>query len=164
MKIELSPSRCVWLIHPPPMWLLCIRCANRTYKKSTTRVSVIINYHNELLSLILRSIYTVLLSIPEENLEELILIDDASNLTSHCKSRSYRYQFGDLVWYGLRKSLYAEISICGGDWIETVRKVSDVFFVSEWRLKLFLHWLPVGPYSFSFIAYPCPSTTSFLVS
>ena len=62
-------------------------CVNQSYKPSSTKVSVIINYHNELLSLVLRSVYSVLAAIPPPNLEEVILIDDASNLTSHHELR-----------------------------------------------------------------------------
>ena len=50
---------------------------------SKTKVSVIMNYHNELLSLLLRSVYSVIASIPPHNFHELILIDDGSNLTTH---------------------------------------------------------------------------------
>ena len=60
------------------------RCKNDTsVYTSQTKVSVIMNYHNELLSLLLRSIYTVLAAIPRQNFHELILIDDGSNLRSH---------------------------------------------------------------------------------
>ena len=61
-------------------------CVNNSYhsnQPSDTTVSVIINYHNELLSLLLRSVYSVLVAIPRNNLHEVILIDDASNLTAH---------------------------------------------------------------------------------
>lgn len=57
-------------------------CKNKTFKGSKIKVSVIINYHNELLSLVLRSVYTVINAIPPQNFHELILIDDASNLTT----------------------------------------------------------------------------------
>ena len=59
-------------------------CKNvTTVYTSQTKISVIMNYHNELLSLLLRSIYTVLAAIPQQNFHELILIDDGSNLRSH---------------------------------------------------------------------------------
>ena len=60
------------------------RCQNdTTVYNSRTKVSVIMNYHNELLSLLLRSVYSVIAAIPPHNFQELILIDDGSNLTSH---------------------------------------------------------------------------------
>ncbi|KAL5261290.1 hypothetical protein ACHWQZ_G007109 [Mnemiopsis leidyi] len=62
-------------------------CTNRTYTTSNTSVSVIINYHNELLSLVLRSLYTVLAAIPPHNLHEVILIDDGSDLASYHELR-----------------------------------------------------------------------------
>ena len=43
------------------------------------------NYHNEVLSLLLRSIYSVINSIPRDNFYEFILIDDDSNLTKYGK-------------------------------------------------------------------------------
>ena len=61
-------------LRPPP-------CTNITYPRSETKVSVVINFHNELLSLVLRSVYSVLTAIPAHNFHEIILIDDASNLT-----------------------------------------------------------------------------------
>ena len=62
-------------------------------------MSVIINFHNELLSLLLRSIISVLRSIPKKNFHELILIDDGSNLDQHCKGNK------------ILSSLYIKISI-----------------------------------------------------
>ncbi|KAL5249017.1 hypothetical protein ACHWQZ_G018012 [Mnemiopsis leidyi] len=59
------------------------QCVGITYKNSETKVSVVINFHNELLSLLLRSIISVLKSIPKKNFHELILIDDGSNLDQH---------------------------------------------------------------------------------
>ena len=59
-------------------------CRNESAaQRSKAKVSVVINYHNELLSLVLRTVYSVLASIPPHNFKELILIDDGSNLTSH---------------------------------------------------------------------------------
>ena len=58
-------------------------CAKEDYRRSKTTISVVMNYHNELLSLLLRSVYTVIREIPRQNLHEVILIDDASNLTQH---------------------------------------------------------------------------------
>ena len=58
-------------------------CDNITYPGSSSTVSVVINFHNEVLSLLLRSIYTVLAAIPPENLREVILVDDASNFSSY---------------------------------------------------------------------------------
>ena len=59
---------------PPP-------CKNITYPRSETKISVVLNFHNELLSLVLRSVYSVLIAIPAHNFHEIILIDDGSNLT-----------------------------------------------------------------------------------
>ena len=54
-------------------------CKNLTYPASKSKVSVVICYHNELLSLVLRSVYSVILSIPPHNFHEMILIDDGSD-------------------------------------------------------------------------------------
>ena len=64
--------------------LLC-RCKNKTYPKFKEKISVVMNYHNEVLSLLLRSIYSVINSIPRDNFYEFILIDDDSNLTKYGK-------------------------------------------------------------------------------
>ncbi|KAL5270649.1 hypothetical protein ACHWQZ_G001375 [Mnemiopsis leidyi] len=59
-------------------------CKNdTTVHRSKTKVSVVLNYHNELLSLLLRSVYTVIAAIPQQNFQELILIDDGSNLQAY---------------------------------------------------------------------------------
>ena len=63
-------------LRPPP-------CKNIIYPRSRARVSVIINYHNELLSLVLRSVYSVLQAIPPHNFHEMILIDDGSDLRQY---------------------------------------------------------------------------------
>ena len=61
-----------------------VLCKNdTTVYRSKTKVSVVMNYHNELLSLLLRSVYTVLAAFPAENFQELILIDDGSDLHSY---------------------------------------------------------------------------------
>ena len=60
-----------------------LTCQNSTTHSSKSKVSVIINYHNELLSLLLRSVYSVLASISPHNLHELILIDDGSDLAAY---------------------------------------------------------------------------------
>ncbi|XP_063683627.1 N-acetylgalactosaminyltransferase 6-like [Bolinopsis microptera] len=73
-----------------------IICQNSTTYSSKSKVSVIINYHNELLSLLLRSVYSVLASISPHNLHELILIDDGSDLTAYkyaiCKTTTLKYK------------------------------------------------------------------------
>ena len=49
------------------------------------KISFVMNYHNELLSLLMRSIYTLLSSVPRHNFHELILVDDGSDLQKYRK-------------------------------------------------------------------------------
>ena len=66
------------------------KCKKITYPRSETKVSVVITFNNELLSLVLRSLYSILLAIPQHNFHEIILIDDGSNLTEYSDLQEIR--------------------------------------------------------------------------
>lgn len=53
-------------------------CKAKTYPKSLPKASVIIVFHNEAWSVLLRTVWSVLNTSPRKILNEIILIDDAS--------------------------------------------------------------------------------------
>lgn len=55
-------------------------CKNMTYSEKLPMASVIMVFHNEALSMILRTVYSILNRSPEHLLKEIILIDDCSDI------------------------------------------------------------------------------------
>uniref|UniRef100_A0A5S6QVU0 Polypeptide N-acetylgalactosaminyltransferase n=1 Tax=Trichuris muris TaxID=70415 RepID=A0A5S6QVU0_TRIMR len=53
-------------------------CLTRKYCDDLPSVSIVLPFHNEHLSVLLRSVYSILYRSPESLLEEVILVDDAS--------------------------------------------------------------------------------------
>ncbi|CDW58764.1 Glycos transf 2 and Ricin B lectin domain contain ing protein [Trichuris trichiura] len=53
-------------------------CLQKKYCSKLPSVSVVVPFHNEHLSVLLRSVYSVLYRSPTELLEEVVLVDDAS--------------------------------------------------------------------------------------
>ena len=59
-------------------FMLLKRCAKKMYLKNLPKVSVIIPFHDEHFSTLLRSVYSIVKRTPPELLEEIILVDDYS--------------------------------------------------------------------------------------
>lgn len=53
-------------------------CKNQTYHDNLPMASVITIFHNEPLSMIMRTVYSILIRTPPKLLKEILLIDDAS--------------------------------------------------------------------------------------
>lgn len=66
------------------------RCRNITYSSDLPQLSVIFIFVNEALSVLLRSIHTVIQRTPSHLLKEIILVDDHSNSRKHQKWFSYQ--------------------------------------------------------------------------
>ena len=60
------------------MATLCDRCLDIKYRTVLPDTSVIVVFHNEAWSVLLRTVYSVLDRTPAKLLKEIILVDDAS--------------------------------------------------------------------------------------
>ena len=58
--------------------LLLFSCQRKEYLSQLPKVSIIICFYNELLSALLRTVYSVLDRSPEQLIHEIVLVDDAS--------------------------------------------------------------------------------------
>ena len=64
------------------------------------QASVIILFNNEMLSALLRTVWSVVRMTPERYLHEIILVDDASNITGERESSTEGPYLND-VWLSL---------------------------------------------------------------
>lgn len=62
------------------------RCLSLKYPTKLPTASVVIIFHNEAWSTLLRTVHTVLARSPQEYLKEIILVDDHSNYEGYGKS------------------------------------------------------------------------------
>lgn len=76
--LSVSFSSC--LVEFSPLFLLCPhRCKQLTYPADLPQISVVFIFVNEALSVILRSVHSVVNHTPAHLLKEIILVDDNSD-------------------------------------------------------------------------------------
>lgn len=116
-------------------------CRNKTYYSILPSVSVIIVFHDEYLSVILRTVHSIMNRSPDQLLKEIILVDDFSTkqnlkqpLDDHIK-----YNFPHKVHVirlsqrsGLMKARMAGIKYASG----------DVVVVMDAHIEVSTNWLP----------------------
>lgn len=54
-------------------------CQNVTYNRTLPTASIVVIFHNEPFSLLLRTVYSILRETPTKLLKEIILVDDNSS-------------------------------------------------------------------------------------
>ena len=59
------------------------RCFDKTYEEDLPLASIVICFHNEAMSVLLRTVYSVLSRSPSDVIHEIILINDASDFGTH---------------------------------------------------------------------------------
>ena len=63
--------------------IICFRCLKIKYPKKLPSTSVVVIFHNEARSTILRTVHSVINRSPTSLLKDIILVDDASDHGKH---------------------------------------------------------------------------------
>lgn len=75
-----------WLLNIKSQAMVFLnRCLSLKYPSNLPSASVVIIFHNEAWTTLLRTVHTVLARSPPEFLKEIILVDDCSNYNSYGK-------------------------------------------------------------------------------
>ena len=62
------------------MFFVYFRCESVSYPDNLPGTTVVIPFHNEWPSVLLRTVYSIINRTPKQLLEQIILVDDASDL------------------------------------------------------------------------------------
>ena len=72
----------------------------RGYPKNLPTASVIVIFHNEAWSTLMRTMHTVLARSPSYMLKEIILVDDCSNYIKYGKKEIAHFFASKVTWNG----------------------------------------------------------------
>ncbi len=79
-----------------PSLIFC-RCKTKVYPDDLPRTSVVIVFHNEAWTTLLRTVHSVIDRSPRPLLEEIVLVDDASE-RGECAHTRFHQCFGDHIF------------------------------------------------------------------
>ncbi|XP_016956526.3 putative polypeptide N-acetylgalactosaminyltransferase 10 [Drosophila biarmipes] len=116
-------------------------CSKRKYLEVLPNVTVIMAFHNEHLSVLLRSITSIINRSPRELLKQIVLVDDASNLPD------LGQKLEDFVAFNFPKviqivRLKQRCGLVKAKVIGAKKAISQVLVFLESHIEVNINWLP----------------------
>ncbi|CAF0788992.1 unnamed protein product [Brachionus calyciflorus] len=133
-------------------------CKKKLYLSKLLKVSVIIPFHDEHLSVLLRSVYSIVKRTPVELLEEIILVDDFS------KKEFLGKQLEDYVRENFKNGLVKIIRLGKREGLIRTRMAGarqakgDIFVFFDSHIECTTNWLPplIEPIVLNYTTVVCP--------
>ncbi|XP_059828336.1 polypeptide N-acetylgalactosaminyltransferase 15-like isoform X3 [Hypanus sabinus] len=113
-------------------------CLQQEYSQNLPSASIIICFHNEAWSTLLRTVNSVMDTVPKEILKEIILVDDLSN-QGHLKAALSEY-ISKLVGVRLIRS-NRRLGVIGGRMLGAARATGDVLIFMDSHCECHNGWL-----------------------
>jgi polypeptide N-acetylgalactosaminyltransferase len=139
-------------------FILNFRCKTRKYLKKMPKVSVIIPFHEEHLSTLLRSVHSIVNRSPPELLQEIILVDDFS------KKDFLSTMLEDYITTNFKKGLIKIIRLIKREGLIRTRMVGakqaigDILIFFDSHIECNVNWLPplIEPIVLDYKTAVCP--------